>query len=405
MFEARREQELAELQAELQAETYRPGSYHAFEIPEPKRRLISAAPYRDRVVHHALCRIIEPIFERTFSPWSYANRVGYGTHRALRRFTTLLRGHEWVLRGDIRQFFPSLDHAILKEMVERKIRCRRTLNLIGRILDGSNEQDPLADPYFPGDDLLTPAERRCGLPIGNLTSQFFANVYLTGFDHYVVEHLGQRAYVRYVDDFAVFSDDQALLSEVAGRLSGYLQGLRLKLHPAKTQLRPTRLGSHFVGYYVLPDRVRVRNENLRRGRRRLRAYQQQFAAGDLTVAELTGRIRCWIAHLDHADTWRLREQLFAALPFIRMAGREDGAGISGPARGLVEQQPEQPPLCQPQQEHSRQPEQQHRVPVGQHSPQAGTALRERRGRAGESPDLLRSPQRCAANSNPGSGGW
>jgi retron-type reverse transcriptase len=194
------ETNLLELQEELIAKAYRPGPYKTFQIVEPKKRMISAAPYRDRVVHHALCNVIAPIFERTFTPDSYANRKGYGTHRALRKFVKYARTSRYVLQCDIRKYFPSIDHEILKTIIRRKIKCRETLWLIETIIDASNEQEPVHH-FFPGDDLFTPYERRRGLPIGNLTSQFFANVYLNGFDHFVREELKARRYIRYVDDF------------------------------------------------------------------------------------------------------------------------------------------------------------------------------------------------------------
>ena len=173
------EDELHQIQDELVQKTYCPGEYRAFRIFDPKPRLISAAPYRDRVVHHALCNVIVPLLDRTFISDTYANREGYGTHRALKRFTHFDRSSQYVLLCDIRKYFPSIDHQILKTILRRKIRCPDTLWLIDTIIDGSNEQDPAIE-YFPEDDLLTPLERRKGLPIGNLTSQFFANLYLNG---------------------------------------------------------------------------------------------------------------------------------------------------------------------------------------------------------------------------------
>lgn len=317
LFEHDVEAELLRLQAELTDGSYSPGAYRAFIIHEPKRRLISAAPYRDRVVHHALCRVIEPIFERTFLGCSYANRTGYGTHRALRRFTRLLRSSDWVLRCDIRQYFPSIDHEILKGLIRRKIKCRPTLELIDRIIDGSNQQEPVDNPWFRGDTLLTGMERRRGLPIGNLTSQFFANVYLNSLDHLVVEQLRTPGYVRYVDDFALFGDDLHRLIELRDQIVEHLYRLRLRLHPAKTQLFRTAVGASFVGFRVLPDRIRIRSENLRRARRRLRRYQAGYRRGELSPDELTKRVRSWIAHLEHADTWRLREEIFGSLAFVR----------------------------------------------------------------------------------------
>jgi retron-type reverse transcriptase len=308
------EANLLQLQEELLTKTYQPGAYKTFQIVEPKKRMISAAPYRDRVVHHALCNVIAPLFERTFIPYSYANRTGYGTHRALRRFTELARSHRYILQCDIRKYFPSIDHEILKTMLRRKLKCRDTLWLIDTILDASNPQEAVLD-YFSGDELWTPHERRRGLPIGNLTSQFFANVYLNGLDHFVTEEVRTSKYVRYVDDFALFGDDRGWLAQARQRIESYLETVRLKIHAIKSQLFETRRGASFVGFRVMPDRLRVKGENLRRARRRLKGLQTAYRCGEKGLAEITQAVRSWIAHLEHGNTWCLREQIFRALTF------------------------------------------------------------------------------------------
>jgi retron-type reverse transcriptase len=278
--------------------------------------MISAAPYRDRVVHHALCNVIVPIFERTFVSDSFANRVGYGTHRALRRFVEFARSSRYVLQCDITKYFPSIDHEILKEIMRRKIKCADTLWLIDRIIDGSNPQETVPH-YFAGDDLFTPGERRHGLPIGNLTSQFFANVYLNGFDHFVKKQLRVKKYVRYVDDFALFSDDKSLLAQARREIENRLADLRLRIHPIKSQLFETRHGASFLGFRVFADRLRVKGANLRRARRRLRRLQQSYGKSEIDLAAVTQSVRSWIAHLAHGDTWQLRQQIFTALTFAR----------------------------------------------------------------------------------------
>jgi retron-type reverse transcriptase len=315
-FEANLEAELLRLQAELQNKTYTPGAYRTFYIHEPKKRLISAAPYRDRVVHHALCNVIQPIFERTFIRDSYANRSGFGTHRALRRFTGFARTSRYVLQCDIQKYFPSIDHEILKTLLRRKIKCPDTLWLMDTLIDHSNPQEPVPF-YFPGDDLFTPTQRSRGLPVGNLTSQFFANVYLNGFDHFVKQQLQIDRYVRYVDDFALFSDDKAILEAARPALEDYLAGLRLKIHPIKSQLFETRIGASFLGFRILPDTIRVRTENLRRARRRLHRLQRAYARGGIELDTVFRSLRSWLAHLQHGDTWRLREKLLAEFSFCR----------------------------------------------------------------------------------------
>jgi RNA-directed DNA polymerase len=194
-FGANLERELFQLQHELRSFTYAPGSYRQFMVREPKPRLVSAAPFRDRVVHHALIAVMTPPLELHFIPTSYANRKGYGTHRALRRFHRACREHAWVLQADIRLYFPSIDHFLLLAQLEQLIACPSTLWLLRSILANGANHGPALDG-FPGDTLLTPLERPRGLPIGNLTSQFLANLHLNAIDHHLLALPGIRTCLR-----------------------------------------------------------------------------------------------------------------------------------------------------------------------------------------------------------------
>ena len=226
-----------------------------------------------------------PIFEKTLIHDTYANRIGYGTHRALERFTSFARTSRYVLQCDIRKYFPSIDREILKTLIRRKIQCPHTLWLIDTIIDNSNDQQ-LSPDYFPNDTLLTPLERKRGLPIGNLTSQWFANIYLSGFDHFVKEKLKVRKYLRYVDDFALFSDDRYFLKESLIAIIEYLNTLRLKIHPIKTQITATRIGVNFVGFRILPNRIKIRTANLRRARVRLKKQKKELEQGKIDLNNL-----------------------------------------------------------------------------------------------------------------------
>jgi retron-type reverse transcriptase len=310
------ERELWKLHEELTAKTYRPGAYHTFVIHEPKRRQISAAPFRDRVVHHALTGVLEPIFERSFIFDSYACRKGKGTHAAVGRCQEFARRFPYVLKADVARFFPSIDHALLKAQVARKIKDPHVLWLVETIIDHSNPQEP-AVAWFPGDDLFTPLERRRGLPLGNQTSQFFANVYLDPLDHFVKDHLGLGGYVRYVDDFLVFADDKRQLHAVRDQLSVFLDRLRLRIHPDKSVVFPTREGIRFLGFRVFPSHRLLVRENVQRFRRRLKGMQAAYAAGRLTAEQIGPRIMSWIGHARQANTYRLRAGLFGTMPFQR----------------------------------------------------------------------------------------
>jgi retron-type reverse transcriptase len=251
-----------------------------------------------------------------FTADSYACREGFGTHRALARAREGCACYRYVLQGDIRKYFPSIDHQILKDLLWRVIKCPRTLDLAARIIEGSNAQEPAAG-YFPGDDLFAPFERRRGLPLGNQTSQFFANVYLNPLDHFVARELKAGAYARYVDDFLLFHDDKAALNAMLGRIEELLYGLRLTMHAGKSRAYRTRDGFTFLGWRVFPDHVRLDRSNVTRFRRRFAALHRAYLKGSIGLGDVQKRVNAWIAHAAHGDTWRLRQGIFARYKFTK----------------------------------------------------------------------------------------
>lgn len=318
-FAHRVEDNLFQLQAELRDQTYQPGGYRHFYIYEPKRRKISAAPFRDRVVHHALINVIEPIWERKFISDSYACRVGKGTHKALDRCTEFVRKHRYVLQCDIAKFFPTIDHGVLKALLRRTIADPQVLWLCDRIMDsGAGVLDSEHDiRWFPGDDLFAPL-RPQGLPIGNLTSQFWANVYLNTLDHYIKRDLKCSSYVRYADDFLLFADEKSTLHQWHAELRAYVaEQLRLHLHTEKTQVYPTRTGVPFLGFRHFGTHRRLKRENVVRFRRRLRSMQADYAAGRASATDIGVRILCWCAHAAHGNTRRVRTQILRQVVFSR----------------------------------------------------------------------------------------
>jgi RNA-directed DNA polymerase len=176
-FNYRLESNLIALQTQLRTGTYQPGKYRTFEIFEPKPRIIAAAPYFDRVVHHALCQVIMPIFERSFIRDSYANRVGYGTHRALQRFAHFARHNRYVLQCDIQKYFPSIDQTILKSQLHSKIRCRETLWLIDSIIDNGNHLSIPAGSNFSQGTSSTPLPQETSLCAPTPLLPLWATVY------------------------------------------------------------------------------------------------------------------------------------------------------------------------------------------------------------------------------------
>jgi len=311
---------LLELRHELLSKTYELGPYHSFTIHDPKHRLISAAPFRDRVVHHALCNLIEPVFERGFIFDAYANRRGKGTHRALDRAQAFARRYRYVLQCDVQQFFPAVDHQILRGVLARKIDDADVMWLVNRIVESG--RDVLSEEYqmawFPGDDLLA-ANRPRGLPIGNLTSQFWANCYLDAFDHFVKRELRCRGYLRYVDDFLLFTDDKRTLWAWRQAIDERLARSRLTIHPT-AHPRPTSEGCPFLGFVVYPTHRRLKRRKVVAYRRRLRRLVAGWVAGEHTQEAVMASLMGWINHARYGDTWGLRRSVVACLPVTRGGG-------------------------------------------------------------------------------------
>jgi hypothetical protein len=312
-FEFHQERELLRLQRDLLDGSYCPGPFTTHWISQPKPRLISAAPYRDRVVHHALMNVLEPILDRHFHPDSYACRKGKGTHAASRRLQQLMRRYRYTLQCDVRKYFPSIDHLLLKETFRRRLKDRAVLGLLDTIVDASNEQEPVSY-WFPGDNLFTPLERRRGLPIGNLTSQWFANWYLDAFDHAFARQ-AQLGYLRYCDDFVLLSDDPCRLRALAAVVADGLSRLRLEVHRDRLQVQPSLVGRVFVGYRTTVWFRRLTNAGVRRVQRRLRALRQAFGRGELDRGTIHQRLMSWMGHAGQADSQGLLARLAERLRF------------------------------------------------------------------------------------------
>ena len=362
-FGMRWETTLADLSQRLLSGEYVPGDYRVFTVHEKKTRTIMAAPFIDRIVHHAVCNIVTPHLEGSMSPNSCANRIGMGTRRGLELFGRFAHRYPYALKCDIRQFFPSIDREILLSLLRSKIHDERLLSLVNSVLFVAPATDAPFD-YFPGDTLLAPCQRLRGLPIGNMTSQTWANWYLNGLDHYVMDYRGFKGYVRYVDDFAVFGNDKQALHRLKNDLVEYLHRLRLRMHPDKSRVYKTRDGVPFLGFRHYPTHRIPGKQNIRRFKRRVRDMYGNGVGVDRLRASIAG----WSGFARLGDTARLRECLCARFErltsgqgetVLRCAPVPSGVEVWG----LVEQQSTEPAVREPQQERAGEPQQQHRVPV------------------------------------------
>jgi retron-type reverse transcriptase len=351
------EKEIQQLSRSLLAGSYKPGEYRIFLVHEKKTRTIMAAPFVDRIVHHAVCNIVSPHLERSMSPNSCANRIGMGTKKGLTLFSWFAYKYPYVLKCDICKFFPSIDRDILLELLRPKIHDERLVSLVKQILFVAPSTSEGFD-CRPGVTLLNPCERAHGLPIGNMTSQTWANWYLNPLDHYITDYLGFGVYVRYVDDFAIFSEDKSALCRLKEDIMEYLQRLKLLIHPEKSRVYKTTDGVPFLGFRHFRTHRVLNKPNIQRFKRRVREMHRAGAG----MQRLRESIAGWSGFARMGDTARMRKRLRAQ--FERLASGQ-GETVPRSAWGLVEQQSTELALREPQQEQPGQPQQQYRFPVCQ----------------------------------------
>jgi len=224
--------------------------------------------------------------------------------------------NKYCLKLDIKKYFPSIDHNILKKTLEKYIKDRKILNIFDLIIDGSSNSTEITK-YYPQDDLLTPLVRKKGIPIGNLTSQIFANLYLNNLDHIIKEKLKVQTYLRYVDDLFLLGNDKKLLWQYADSIEYELFNLRLMLHPKKRQIYQTKDGVDVLGYRVFPEYRLLRNDNGYRFKRKLKKYARKYSEGKAQWKEFNPSVQSWLGHAKHADTFGLRRNIFSSTIFIR----------------------------------------------------------------------------------------
>jgi RNA-directed DNA polymerase len=316
------EENLFSLQKQLQDRTYKPTQSIAFIVQKPKVREIFAADFRDRVVHHLLYNYLAPMFERIFIYDSWACREGKGTHGAmlrLRDFEVRLARQErpparsYYLKMDIKSFFTSIDKQILYDLIAKKVKNEEILWLTKTIIFHDcvhdvppkiQSQQSLFDK-LPRDKSLFTAKSGKGLPIGNLTSQFFANVYLNELDQFVKHKLKAKYYLRYVDDFVILAKDRAVLEFYKSAIMEFVdKELCLNVHPGKTFIRSVSSGADFVGYVVRPDYVLIRKRVVGDWRRKMELTDEKLRQQALVS---------YTSHAMWANSYGLRKKMYEKL--------------------------------------------------------------------------------------------
>jgi retron-type reverse transcriptase len=314
-FRKNTKENLLQLQKELVSMTYEPQPMKTFVICDPKTRVISASAFRDRIVHHALCNVIEPIFDKSFIFDSCANRKGKDAHLALERFDKfkkmvsgggkLIRNAKdnnmvcgYALKADIKHYFDSVNHEVLIRILKRKIKDDNVMWLIQKILSNHNSDN--------------------GMPIGNLTSQFFANVYLNELDYFVKHRLKAKCYIRYVDDFVILNRNKEVLAEWKISIDEFLKSIKLELHPEKSRIYPLHKGINLLGFRVFYHFKLLYKRNIRRFDKRLESLSESYRKGEISRKCMDRRIEGWLAYAKLANTYnsrrRIREEISKSTP-------------------------------------------------------------------------------------------
>jgi retron-type reverse transcriptase len=324
-FEINAEENILRLEKELKAKTYRPSRSILFFVKKPKSREIFAADFRDRVVHHILVGCLEPILEKVFIHDSYPCRKGKGTHRAVIRLQSFIRKvskngnvRAYYLQLDIKSFFINIDKEILFGLIKRKTKNKDILWLAEVIIfHDCTKNYILRDEVNLFNKLrweksLFGKGNKTGIPIGNLTSQFFANVYLNELDQFVKHRLRCPYYIRYTDDFVLLDNSRERLAKWMEEISRFLESeLRLKLNPRQTKLQPVSNGIDFVGYIVRRDYILVRRRVVNNMDRKFRRFERH-GFKDLNyerLEELRSSLQSYLGHFRWANSYRLVEEL------------------------------------------------------------------------------------------------
>ncbi len=334
------EKNIKALQKGLMRQSLDIGHYSYFVVRDPKTRLICAASFPERVLHHAIMNICGPVLDTCEIHDSYACRAEKGSHIAVKRAQFFANQYPWYLKLDIRKYFDSIDHHILLKCLDRKIKDQKIVLLLGKILETYHSSEGK------------------GLPIGNLTSQHLANYYLCQFDHWIKEQRKVKGYIRYMDDFVLFRESSEMLKGDLNEIQGYLnQNLKLFLKPG-IQLNRSKKGLPFLGYRVFPNKVLLLPSSKKRFIKKLIKYESNYEQGLWTEEKLAKHVTAMIAFIDHADSKGFQRNT------IQRFGVSSYGLEPGDPRRRLEQQRQELPVCESERQQPWQQEQQRGLSSG-----------------------------------------
>lgn len=305
IFESHLKENLTNLYYSLLNKEYKPQGYTGFYIKDPKLRLIHKAAVTDRIVHHIASGVLEKIYDIVYIEHSYSCRKNKGTHRgvtALQKMALKVSRNNtrvcWILKCDIKKFFASVNHKILIEILSRKIKDKDFLNLLSIIISS----------FYS--DRTVDYKNKKGIPIGNLTSQLFSNIYLNELDQYLKHTLKVRYYLRYADDFVILHDQRPYLEDIIPSVQDFLQSkLDLELHPQKIIFRKFNSGVDFLGYVIFPKFTLPRTRTKKRLIRKIKERVRQYKAGKIAKEKLNQTIQSYYGFLIHASAYKFKKEL------------------------------------------------------------------------------------------------
>lgn len=324
-FTADLEPNLFEIQRQLFSGEYQISGYRVFFIYDPKLRMVMAVQFPDRIVQWSVYETLYSFYDKTFIEDSYACRRGKGTHKAADRLQYWLRQVDrkpdkwYYLKLDISKYFYRISHEILLNIISRRVKDERLLDLIAKIISSNGMHFGIPRGFDPGMCTEDMRLEDTGIPIGNLTSQLFANIYLNELDQYCKHTLGIHYYVRYMDDVIILANDKKHLQELKNKIESFLNTeLQLDLNK-KTAIRPISCGIDFVGYKMWPEYRKLKKSSARRILRKIKTLSTDYALGKISFEDIRRRIASYNGILQHANSYGLRRKIDSM--FIERTGK------------------------------------------------------------------------------------